>query len=199
MAVVMVETARAAVTEAEKQYKAARRELASLLEARKPLVLGASSDGETSGELSENRNAIISAEIACRDAETRLDAARAALADAERAAVDAAAEEALTKAKALAAEVIQASEAFDQAMLAGANALERRERLRMALNQTGCMRAEVSSALDQRSRVRSAFAAAGFFHRYLNEFVATGQRHPLAETDRNTIALQKPERHEEAA
>jgi hypothetical protein len=198
MAIVTPETARAAAEEAEKQYRAARRELASLLEARKPLVLGASSDGETSGELSENRNAIIAAEIACRDAETRLDAARAALADAERKQAGDEAEKRLAEARQLADALIEQSKIFDQAATAGAAALAARDRLGERLRATGCLSASGSEALNSRSRIRAAFGHAGLHH-FLNEFIALRHSVALAESDKSTISLQKPERHESEA
>ena len=189
--------ARLASAAAEKKYRAARHELAVLLEARRPLVLGASSDGETSGELSENRTAIIAAEIGCRDAETRLDAARAVLVDAERAVVDAAAEEKLAKAKALAAEIIEASETFDGAVADAANALEKRDRLAMKIRATGCLRAGAAEGLASRSRIRSAFGAAGLHH-FLDEFIARRHCQKLAVSD-GSLSLQKPTRERKAA
>jgi hypothetical protein len=189
--------ARLAVTETKAQAKAARRVLADLLEARKPLAVQASGDGEISVALKANRESIFDAELALSDAQTRFDHAEQALAAAIAAAADAAAEEKLAQAKALAAEVIQASESFDKAMADGAAALEKRDRLAMKIRATGCLRAGAAEGLASRSRIRSAFGAAGLHH-FLDEFIARRHCQKLAVSD-GSLPLQKPTRESEAA
>ena len=189
--------ARLAVTETKAQAKAARRVLADLLEARKPLAVQASGDGEISAALKANRESIFDAELAVSDAQTRLDHAEQALADAERKQADDEAEAKLAQAKALAAEVIQASESFDKAMADGAAALEKRDRLAMKIRATGCLRAGAAEGLASRSRIRSAFGAAGLHH-FLDEFIARRHCQKLAVFD-GSLPLQKPTRESEAA
>jgi hypothetical protein len=190
--------ARLAVTETKAQAKAARRVLADLLEARKPVAVQASGcDGEISAALKANRESIFDAELALSDAQTRFDHAEQALAAAIAAAADAAAEEKLAKAKALAAEIIEASETFDGAVADAANALEKRDRLAMKIRATGCLRAGAAEGLASRFRIRSAFGAAGLHH-FLDEFIARRHCQKLAVSD-GSLPLQKPTRESEAA
>jgi hypothetical protein len=189
--------ARLAVTETKAQAKAARRALADLLEARKPMAVQASGDGEISAALKANRESIFDAELALSDAQTRFDHAEQALAAAIAAAADAAAEEKLAKAKALAAEIIEASETFDGAVADAANALEKRDRLAMKIRATGCLRAGAAEGLASRSRIRSAFGAAGLHH-FLDEFIARRHCQKLAVSD-GSLSLQKPTRESKAA
>ena len=192
-----VAVAQLVVTETKAQAKAARRALADLLEARKPLAVQASGDGEISAALKANRESIFDAELALSDAQTRFDHAEQALAAAIAAAADAAAEEKLARAKALAAEVIQASESFDKAMADGVAALEKRDRLAMKIRATGCLRAGAAEGLASRSHIRSAFGAAGLHH-FLDEFIARRHCQKLAVFD-GSLPLQKPTRESEAA
>jgi hypothetical protein len=192
-----VETARAAVDETEKQYRAARRALTSLLAQRKPLATAAPSDAEASAALSQNRTEIIDAELAVSDTSTRLDAARAAVIAAERKQADDEAEKRLAEARQLADALIEQSKLFDKAMAAGAAALSARDRLGERLRATGCLSAAGSEALNSRSRIRAAFGHAGLHH-FLNEFIALRHSMALAETDRN-ISLSKLTAQSEAA
>jgi hypothetical protein len=189
--------ARLAVTETKAQAKAARRVLADLLEARKPLAVQASGDGEISAALKANRECIFDAELAVSDAQTRLDHAEQALADAERKQADDKAEAKLAQAKTLVTEITEASAAFDRAVADAASALEKRDRVAMKIRATGCLRAGAAEGLASRSRIRSAFGAAGLHH-FLDEFIARRHCQKLAVSD-GSLSLQKPTRERKAA
>jgi hypothetical protein len=193
-----VAVAQVVVTETKAQAKAARRALADLLEARKPLAMAAPSDAEASAALAANRNDIIDAELAVSDTSTRLDAARAALADAERKQADDEAEKRLAEARQLADALIEQSKLFDQAATAGAAALAARDRLGERLRATGCLSAAGCEGLNSRSRIRAAFGHAGLHH-FLNEFIALRHSMALAESDKSTLTLTRLSAESEAA
>ena len=191
-----VAVAQLVVTETKAQAKAARRALADLLEARKPLAVQASGDGEISAALKANRDSIVDAELAVSDAQTRLDDAEQKLADAERKQADDEAEKRLAEARQLADALIEQSARFDKAMADGVAALVKRDRLAIKIRATGCLRAGAAEGLASRSRIRSAFGTAGLHH-FLDEFIARRHCQKLAVSD-GSLPLQKPTRKSEA-
>jgi len=194
----MLAEMRAAVSEAETAYIAAKDNLARLREQRRPLAIAASSDGEASAELRRNREEIVDAELLVADTAARLEAAKNALAAAEHAEADAEAAQRLAQAREIAAELLGASAAFDAAIAEARRCLDRRESFRAKLAQSGCLRDNVAVAVSSPSRVRRAFAV--HLENYLVERIPRRHAVALAESDQIIVgALQRPPNVEAAA
>lgn len=111
-----VALAQLVVTKTQAEVKAARKELADLLQKRKPLAVQAPGDGEISAALKENRDSIVDAELQIVDAQTRLDQAEKDLAAAITIAANSEAEARLAEAKTIVQQLLTESAAFDAAM-----------------------------------------------------------------------------------